>query len=127
MVSRLHIDVLMQNKLLISGLILSLTLKQSNNAFQLFGARATDYKLNLVSAILQVRRASVTGATLLNLEKYLQNHPAKYPISHSIVKTVKNVHYHSTQHRYLQHFRYKLQPVQRNSTITWFIAEQYQS
>lgn len=85
---RLHLDLCLQNKLLIPGVKYSITLIPSPTQFHVFSGTANPAeKLIITKIVLKIRRINLTSSAILNIEKYLQQKPIVYPIRHTVVRT----------------------------------------
>ena len=88
MIGPLHVDVFNQSRYLLNGVTMKLRLTRSKNAFVLMAKAAADYKMELVSAKLLVRKLKITPSLALANERMLANTPAKYPITRVECKVI---------------------------------------
>ena len=90
---RLHLDLFMQERFLVSGVDIKLKLTRSKPEFVLMGDSA-DYQIKLEQVHLYVRKVSLNPAVLLAHAKALDTTPAKYPACsvHIIMHTHTHTH-----------------------------------
>ena len=87
MVGRLHCDIFSQERFLINKVPLRLRLIRSRDAFSLMNASDTlKCKVNIVSAVLMVRRVQLSPSVFMAHQKAIRNGPAKYPIKRVLCK-----------------------------------------
>lgn len=88
MAGRLHCDLLLQNKLIVPGVKFSLTLIPSPSEFTVM-SEVVDGKEKLIitAASIRIRRINLTSSNILSIEKSLQSMPAKYQVTHAVVRT----------------------------------------
>ena len=92
MVGRLHADLFSQNKFLMNGVDLSLRFIRSKSSFALLacpiagGEKAKDYRINITSMSLFIRKMKLNPGILLAHAKALEKCPARYPIKRVTTK-----------------------------------------
>lgn len=86
LVGPLHLDVAAQPKLLINGVSVRIKLERNKDAFTLMSA-ADNFKINIQSASLYVRKVNIAPSIVLAHEKALDRGVIKMPIRRVEVKT----------------------------------------
>jgi len=84
---RLHSDVFFQEKLLLNGVDMRITLTRSKDAFSIMSNVDEVFKIKIVSAALHVRKVEISDNVLLAHAKALEVANAKYPIDRVECKT----------------------------------------
>ena len=90
---KLHIDLCRQERVLLNAVQFTLKLTPSRDAFRLWreapatGVTPTNYKVEIVQALLKVPMIKPTPAMLLGHSEGLRNGPALYPFERTEVKT----------------------------------------
>ena len=94
LMGKLHIDLCRQERLLLNAIQLTLKLTQNREPFRLMrpaaaseGETATDYRVEIVTAILKVPMIKATEAMVLGHEEALLKGPAVYPFERTEIKT----------------------------------------
>ena len=81
MMGRLHIDLFLQDIFLLNGVSVKIRLVRSKDAFSLMaGGQNTDYKVQIVDAVLFARKAVLSPTVQMAHIKALEKGTAKYPI-----------------------------------------------
>ena len=81
MMGRLHVDLFLQDRFLLNGVIVRIRLVRSKDAFSLMaGGHNPDYKLQRVDAVLLSRKAVLGPTVQIAHIKTLEKETAKYPI-----------------------------------------------
>ena len=88
MIGPLHVDVFNQSRYLLNGVTMKLRLSRSKDAFVLMAKTAGEYKMEVMSAKLFVRKVKITPSLVLANEKMLGRSPAKYPITRVECKVI---------------------------------------
>jgi hypothetical protein len=87
MLGKLSCDIFSQDRLLLNKVPFRIRLIRSKDAFSLMtGANNADYKVNIQSAILMVRRVEVSPSIFIGHQNALRHGPAKYPIKRVVCK-----------------------------------------
>lgn len=86
LIGPLHIDLASQPKLLLNGVNVRIKLERNKTIFSLIGS-ADNYKINVQSASLFVRKVSVSPSVILGHEKALLQGVVKIPIRRVEIKT----------------------------------------
>ena len=87
MVGRLHSDIFSQERFLINKVPLRIRLVRSRDAFSLMAPGADpNFKVNIISAVLMVRRVELSPSVFLAQQKAIRVGPAKYPIRRVLCK-----------------------------------------
>ena len=81
MVGRIHSDVLLQDRFLISNVPFKVKLARSKDQFSLMAPAQEEYKVRIHAAVLYYRSIKVSDSVLAAQEKALTLAPAKYPIT----------------------------------------------
>jgi len=87
MVGRIRSGIFLQAKPIVPGVNFSVTLEQSIDAFRIMSGGVSDEKFVIISAVLKIKRISITPTYLLTLERALLSAPASYPVMNSTVRT----------------------------------------
>ncbi|XP_044019520.1 uncharacterized protein F54H12.2-like [Aphidius gifuensis] len=88
MLGHLHVDVFNQNKFLLNGVEMKITLTRSKNEFCLMdNTEDGNYKVNILEATLIIRRAKLNPSVLVAHSKALAKTTAKYPLTRVEVKS----------------------------------------
>ncbi|KAG1925880.1 hypothetical protein F2P79_025224 [Pimephales promelas] len=82
----IHSDIFFQSKLLLNGVDIRIRLTRAKDEFCLIRSDAINYKLNILSASLFVKRVTVSPAVRLGHAQALLSTTAKYPIDRVCVK-----------------------------------------
>ncbi len=91
--TKLHIDVLKQERLFINGLQLTIKLTQSTEPFRLMrpapspGEQEVLYKFDIHTCVLKIPMAKPTAAMMFGHEAGLLKSPALYPFERTEIKT----------------------------------------
>ena len=81
MMGRLHVDLFLQDKFLITGIDVNIRLVCSKDAFSLMAdGQNPDYKVRIVKAILFARKAVLSPTVQMAHIKALVKGTAKYPL-----------------------------------------------
>ena len=89
----LHCDIAKQDRAILNNVGINVKLWQSNDEFRLFSGPevdesvSTDYKLEIVDAVLKVCFLSVNPSTIIAQNAMLASKPASYPFWKSVVKS----------------------------------------
>ena len=84
---RLHVDMLLQERLLPNNVDVRLSLTRSKPAFHLMDFDGNnECHVQIEEAILEVRKVKVATSEQLRLEKVLATSGAKYPIAHVVTR-----------------------------------------
>lgn len=85
---RPHCDLFQQDRLLLNNVDLRLKLTRSKDAFCLMTGEANPtYRVNIMSAVLYVRRVIPSPAVLIGFSEALKTNTVKYPIRRVEIKT----------------------------------------
>lgn len=84
----LHCDLFNVDKLLLSGVEMSVKLQQSKDAFHLMGAANTGATFEILDAELHVRKVKVNSNVVMAHNRALEIATAKYPINRVDVKAI---------------------------------------
>ena len=88
LVGRLHSDIFFQEKLLLNGVGMRVKLVRNRDNFVLHSSGvATNYRINIVKAVLRVRKVRVAPVVSLGHAAALETGNAKYPINRVECKT----------------------------------------
>ena len=81
MMGRLHVDLFLQDRFLLTGVSVKLRLVRSKDAFSLkVGVQNPDYKVQIVDGVLFARKAVLSPTVQMAHIKALEKGTAKYPI-----------------------------------------------
>lgn len=85
---RLHIDMLLQERLLPNNLSVKITLVRAEPQFTLMSFETTvgGYDIIIEDAVLEARKVRLAADEQLRLEKVLGGSGAKYPITHAVTR-----------------------------------------
>ena len=86
MVGRLHCDIFTTDRFLLNRVPLRLKLMRSPDKFSLMAPDDEKYKINILEAVLLVRRVEISPSVFLAHEKTLRMGPAKYPLKRVVCK-----------------------------------------
>ena len=78
MMGRLDVDILGQNKYLLNGVSMGITLIRSKPSFCLMSSGASPFFVKITDATLLIKRMKLSQSILLSLEKVLMTSTAKY-------------------------------------------------
>ncbi len=93
LMGKLHIDLCRQERLLLNAIQVTLKLTQSREPFRIMrpakatGETATDYRVEIVTALLKVPMIKATEAMVIGHEEGLLEGPAVYPFERTEIKT----------------------------------------
>ena len=88
MMGRLHVNLLLQNKLIVPGVALSITLFPSADTFRLMsGTENPTEKINITTILLKVRRIALNTRLMFQADRSLYQKTVQYPVNHSVVRT----------------------------------------
>jgi hypothetical protein len=89
MLGKLSCDIFSQDRLLLNKVPFRIRLIRSKDAFSLMtGTNNADFKVNIQSAILMVRRVEVSPSIFIGHQNALRHGPAKYPIKRVVCKYI---------------------------------------
>ena len=81
MMGRLHVDMFLQDRILLNGVDVKIRLVRSKDSFALMAGGANhDYKVNIIEASVFARKAALSTAVQMAHIKALDKGTAKYPI-----------------------------------------------
>ena len=81
MLSRLHVDLFLQDKFILNGVSVKIRLVRSKDAFSLMAdGQNPDYKVHIVGAVLFARKAVLSPTVQMAHIKAFEKGIAKYPI-----------------------------------------------
>ncbi len=80
MIGRIHADLFFQDRLVLSGVDMRVKLVRSKHRFALMAADDATFKIEIVKAVLRVRKVRISPAVYLAHAKALERGNAKYPI-----------------------------------------------
>ena len=81
MMGRLHVDLFMQDRFLLNGVTVRVSLVRSKDTFSLMAGGANpDYKVCIVDAVLFVRKAVLSPTVQIAHIQALTKGTAKYPL-----------------------------------------------
>ena len=84
---RLHVDMLLQERLLPNNVDIRLSLTRSKPAFHLMDFEgANECHVQIDEAVLEVRKVKVANSEQLRLEKVLATSGGKYPLAHVVTR-----------------------------------------
>ena len=85
---RLHIDMLLQERLLPNNLAVKITLVRAEPQFSLMSFETTvnGYDIVIEEAVLEARKVRLAAEEQMRLEKVLAGPGAKYPITHAVTR-----------------------------------------
>lgn len=86
MMGRLHCDIFSTDKFLMNRVPLRLKLVRSADSFNLMSPDPAGYKVNIMEAILYIRRVEISPSVYLAQEKTLRTAPTKYPLKRVVCK-----------------------------------------
>ena len=85
--SRLHTDMLLQDRLIPNNVDVRLVLSRTQAPFHLMAFNAKpDYHVRIEQAILEVRKVKVAASEQLRLERVLATSGARYPLTHVVTR-----------------------------------------
>jgi len=88
MIGRIHANLFFQNRYLLNEMNVKIKLTRSTNAFCTMSPAANASKVQIMSAIMFVRKVKLSPSVFLAHVKALENATAKYPINHVVCKTL---------------------------------------
>lgn len=88
LIAPVHSDLFFQDRLLINGVDLKLKFIRAKNEFCLMRNTVDDFRVNVVSASLYVKKVTVSPAIKLGHAKALMHSNVKYPIDRVCLKNV---------------------------------------
>ena len=83
----LHVDLAQQDKAILNGVQIGITLYQSDDVFRLFSPSGTPYEVEIVDAVLKVCHIRVNPAVVVSHSERLKKSPAIYSYWKSDFKT----------------------------------------
>ena len=86
MVGRVHSDILLQERFLMSNVPVKIKLNRSRDSFSLMAKKDKTYKVKIHSAVMFFRSVKVSDSATSAQQKALTISPAKYPITRTILK-----------------------------------------
>jgi len=79
---KVHCDLFNQGRLLLNGLPLKLVLHRNRSTFMLMTDNQDEqFKLNILEAVLSLRKVTLTAHKFIEIQKNLETTPARYPIN----------------------------------------------
>ena len=85
--SVLHVDLAQQDKCILNGVQIGVTLFQNDDNFRLFTTNGQPYEVEIVDAVLKVCHVKVNPSVVVSHNERLKKSPAIYPYWKSDIKT----------------------------------------
>jgi len=88
MIGRIHADLFLQNRYLLNEVKVKIKLTRSTDTFCTMSPSVNASKVQIISAIMFVRKVKLSPSVFLAHAKALENATAKYPINGVVCKTL---------------------------------------